>query len=256
MQRLVLKVGSAVLTQNGRIAHRRLDNLVEFISLLKKSYDVILVSSGAVAAGYTLLQLDKSIIANKQALASIGQPHLLSIYQNEFSKYGLISSQVLLEASIFNDNKRLNHAIDAIEVMLKNNVVPIINENDVTAVDELVFGDNDQLSAYITHYFNADLLTILTDIDGYYDKNPHENKDAKLKKIVDKIEPKSLEEIHSANSEFATGGIVTKLKAADFLLQNNKKMFLTSGFDLTYAKDFLLYKKQTNGTIFEKQKKG
>lgn len=250
MRRIVLKVGSAVLTQDGNVALDRLSNLVEFISLLKEKYDVMLVSSGAVAAGFSLLQLDKKIVANKQVLAALGQPLLLHTYRNEFKKYDILCSQVLLEASIFRDDTRLNHAKDAMEVMMQNNIVPIINENDVTATDELVFGDNDQLSAYVTNYFNADFLVILTDIDGYYDKNPHECSDAKLQKIVNEIEQSALEENHSANSEFATGGIVTKLKAADFLLKNNKSMFLSSGFNLTCAKDYLLFDNHTNGTLF------
>jgi glutamate 5-kinase len=251
MSRLVLKVGSAVLTQNGKIAHRRLDNLVEFISVLKTKYEVILVSSGAVAAGYTLVKLDKKDVANKQALASIGQPLLMGTYKHEFSKYDIVCSQVLLEATIFSDEKRLNHAKDAINTLLSNGVVPIINENDVTAVDELVFGDNDQLAAYVANYFDAGLLTILTDIDGFYDLNPHTNKDAKLLKEVNSIDPDELKATHSANSEFATGGIVTKLKAADFLIKNNKQMFLTSGFDLRFAKDYLLNGDHTKGTIFK-----
>jgi len=250
MRRLVLKVGSAVLTQDGKIAHRRLDNLVEFIARLKKDYEVILVSSGAVAAGYTLLKLDKSIVANKQALASIGQPLLMGTYKTEFLKYDIVCSQVLLEATIFEDSERLNHARDAINNLLKNGVVPIINENDVTAIEELVFGDNDQLAAYISYYFDADLLTILTDIDGFYDDNPHINKDAVLQKFVNQIDEELLNESHSANSEFATGGIVTKLKAAQFLMKNNMNMFLTSGFKLKYAKDYLLNNNHTNGTLF------
>jgi glutamate 5-kinase len=250
MQRLVLKVGSAVLTQNGKIAHKRLDNLVQLIIELKQKYDVILVSSGAVAAGYTILKLDKAELANKQLLASIGQPLLINIYSAEFIKYEILCSQVLLEASIFHDEVRLSHAKEAINNLLKHNIVPIINENDVRAVDELIFGDNDQLAAYITHYFGADLLTILTDIDGYYNDNPHINRDAELQKIVTTISQKELKATHSANSEFATGGIVTKLKAADFLIKNKKSMFLTSGFDLQYAKDYLLNSKHTNGTLF------
>ena len=253
MRRLVLKVGSAVLTQDGKIAHRRLDNLVEFITKLKEKYEVILISSGAVAAGYTVLKLDKSITSNKQALASLGQPFLMKIYQKEFRKYDILCSQVLIEATIFKDEDRLNHAKNAIEILLKNNVVPIINENDVTAVEELVFGDNDQLAAYVSYYFNADLLTILTDIDGFYDKNPHEYNDAKIQKVVTAILKKDLEAIHSANNEFATGGITTKLKAANFLMKNNKEMFLTSGFDLDYAKEYLLNNNHTNGTLFTKK---
>ena len=251
MKRIVLKVGSAVLTQNGKIAHRRLDNLVEFISNLKKKYEVILVSSGAVAAGYTKLQLNKKVIRNKQALASIGQPLLMAIYKTEFAKYDIIPSQVLLEATLFQDKTRLKHAKDAINTLLKNGVVPIVNENDVTAIDELVFGDNDQLSAHISYHFGADLLVILTDIDGYYDKNPHIYKDAKLQKIVISIDKSDLDAEDSANSEFATGGIVTKLKAADFLISNKKQMFLTSGFDLSYAKDYLLNNNHTKGTLFK-----
>ncbi len=254
MQRLVLKVGSAVLTQDGALALDRLLALVELIALLKEQgTEVILVSSGAVAAGYTLLQLDKHIIANKQALASIGQPLLLATYRRKFNKYNIICSQVLLEASIFKDNQRLNHAKDAIDTLLKNNVVPIINENDVTAVDELVFGDNDQLSAHITYHFNASLLVILTDIDGYYDDNPHVNKNAKLQKTVNKIDEELLNVEHSANSEFATGGIVTKLKAADFLLKNNKEMYLTSGFNLIHVKEYLLENKHNSGTLFTRR---
>lgn len=253
MQRIVLKVGSAVLTQDSKIAHRRLDNLVEFISSLQKKYDVLLVSSGAVAAGYTLVKLDKNVVANKQALASIGQPLLMHTYTTEFSKYDIVCSQVLLEATIFHDKKRLQHAKDAMNTLLANNVVPIINENDTTAIEELVFGDNDQLAAYVTNYFDADLLAILTDIDGYYDLNPHENPDAKLLKIVNHIDPSQLEANHSANSEFATGGIVTKLKAANFLLQNNKQMFLSSGFDLTNIKKFLLDGVHEVGTLFRRE---
>ena len=104
-----------------------------------------------------------------------------------------------------------------------------------------------------THYFNADMLTILTDIDGYYDDNPHTNKNAKLQKLVNNIEADLLNQTHSANSEFATGGIVTKLKAADFLIKNKSSMFLTSGFDLSFAKDYLLNFEHTNGTLFKEK---
>ncbi len=250
MRRIVLKVGSAVLTHNGTLALERLKNLVELIASLKEKYEVILVSSGAVAAGFSLLKLDKKVTANKQVLASLGQPLLLDTYRKKFAKYDILCSQILLEASLFDDQKRLKNAQEALQVMIDNNIVPIINENDVTATEELVFGDNDQLSAYITKFFYCDMLVILTDINGYHDKNPHEYKDAQLQKKVIKIDKKQLEAKQSANSEFATGGIVTKLKAADFLMKHNLNMFLTSGFDLTAAYDFLLNDDQTNGTLF------
>lgn len=252
MRRIVLKVGSAVLTQDGELALDRLSNLVEFINKLHKQGDeVILVSSGAVAAGYTLIQLDKTIISKKQTLAAVGQSLLMETYRRKFNRHNIVCSQVLLEASIFRDEVRLNHARDAINEMLANKIVPIINENDVTAIEELVFGDNDQLSAHITYHFDANLLVILTDIDGYYDDNPHLNKDAKLQKFVKSIDESLLTVEHTANSEFATGGIVTKLKAASFLLEKNKEMYLTSGFDLKYATEYLLENKHNSGTLFK-----
>jgi len=253
MSRIVIKVGSAVLTQDGTLALDRLSNLVEFIAKLKEqNNEIILVSSGAVAAGYTILKLDKSKVQNKQALASLGQPLLMDTYRRKFSKYNLNCSQVLLEATIFSDKNRLHHAKEAINVMLENNIIPIINENDVTAIDELVFGDNDQLSAHISYHFEADMLVILTDINGYYNDNPKTNPNAKLLKTVSSISKNELEATSTANSEFATGGIVTKLKAADFLLSNNKQMFLANGFDLTSIKKYMIEKIHESGTLFKK----
>ena len=250
MQRVVLKVGSAVLTEANSLSEVRLKNLIDFIAELKKFYDVILISSGAVAAGYTSLKLDKNIISNKQALASIGQPLLMKHYKKEFSKYHIICAQMLLTADDFDSRKRTEFAKNAIDVLLNNGVLPIINENDVTATEELLFGDNDRLAAHTTYYFDAELLVILTDIDGYYDDNPKVNKNAKLLKNISFIKKEELQANHTPNNEFATGGIVTKLMAADFLLKHNKKMFLSSGFDLSFARDFLLKQNHTRGTLF------
>lgn len=252
MKRLVIKVGSAVLTDNGKLAITRLCNLVELIAKLKNKYEVILVSSGAVAAGYTSLQLDKKIIQNRQALAAIGQPLLMKHYKNEFRKFEITCAQMLLIADDFDSRKRTAFAKGAIEILLENNILPIINENDVTATDELLFGDNDQLAAHVTHFFDADMLVILTDIDGYYDKNPRDFKDAILQKFMTDVSDESLEMRHTPNSEFATGGIVTKLKAAKFLLDRDKPMYLSSGFDLTYATEFLLNDNHLSGTLFKK----
>ena len=251
MRRLVVKVGSAVLTENNRLAKERMANLVEFLSQLHGHYQVILVSSGAVAAGYTKIKLDKSLVANKQALAAIGQPLLMRSYQKKFERFSINVAQVLLSADDFDSRKRTAHAKSAIEVLLANRVLPIINENDVTATEELVFGDNDQLSAHVTYYFGADMLAILTDIDGLYDKDPRKNTDAKLLKVVHKVPRELLEEECAPTHSFATGGIVTKLKAAKFLLDRGIPMFLGSGFDLRAARSFLLEKKHEGGTLFE-----
>ena len=117
-------------------------------------------------------------------------------------------------------------------------------------MDELVFGDNDQLAAYITHNFDADILTILTDIDGFYDLNPHEHKDAKLQKIVNKIDPALLRQNHSANSEFATGGIVTKLKAADYLIKNTDYNYLNKRLKFIEKGEALFYWFHTLNILF------
>ena len=251
--RIVIKVGTATLYQNEKLSNR-IDNLVEFLATLNKENEVILVSSGAVGAGYTKCKLDKNIISNKQALAAIGQPLLMREYKSRFEKYNQIVAQVLLTAQDFDSRKRTKNAKNMIEVLLKNKVIPIINENDAVSIDEIVFGDNDQLSAYVTHYFDAELLVILSDIDGLYDSNPKENKNAKLIKIVEKIDKEMLNTPYNPNDNFATGGIVTKLKAAEFLMQRGKNMFLASGFDLSDIKSFLLKNIHKKGTLFKGHK--
>ena len=253
MKRLVIKVGTAVLTQDGELAYERMQNLVKLIATLKneKNIDVILVSSGAVGAGYTSLKLDKSVLANKQTLAAIGQPKLMKTYQEMFEEFGITVAQMLFIADDFDSRKRSKNAKNVMEILLKNKVLPIINENDVISTEELI-GDNDQLAAYVTHYFKADMLSILTDIDGYYNKNPREFNDAKILKVVNEISEEELNKKPTANSKFATGGIVTKLKAADFLMQKNIPLYLTSGFDLKNAYEFLVDNIHISGTIFKK----
>lgn len=250
MKRLVVKVGSAVLSEQNRIAKDRMQALVDFIAKLKMQYEVILVSSGAVAAGYTELKLDKKILANKQALASIGQPILMNKYRKMFEHHHLIPSQILVTAANFNTLEESQKAKDTIETLLSHNVVPIINENDATATEELVLGDNDQLSAYAAHHFGADLLVILSDIDAYYDKDPRAYSDAKVRSRVEIITQEELIMEVTPNHNFATGGIVTKLKAADFLLKRKGAMFLASGFDLSDAHSFLVDHVHKGGSLF------
>lgn len=252
MKRLVIKVGSAVLREDNLLAVQRLNNLVDLIAKLKleKNLEVILVSSGAVAAGNTKLNLDRTKILNRQALAAIGQPLLMKHYKKRFSEFGLSCAQMLLVEEDFDSRKRSDNAKEVMEILLENNIIPILNENDVLANDELLFGDNDQLGAHAAHFFDADMLAILSDVDGLYDLNPHENNDAKMRKIVDYIADEELQMKYSPNSEFATGGIVTKLKAAKFLMQRGKKMYLSSGFDLTNAYDFLVNENHKSGTLF------
>ena len=173
------------------------------------------------------------------------------MYQEKFEKFGLLCSQVLLRADVFDSDEHMNHAKVAIDTLLENNVVPIINENDTVSVEELVFGDNDRLSAHVAHYFDASLLVILSDIDAFYDKDPNKYNDAKRRAVVNSIEESELNAEHTPNNEFATGGIVTKLQSADFLMKQDREMFLASGFDLSDVKAFLVDGEHKGGTLFK-----
>lgn len=254
MKRVVVKVGSAILTQNDTIAIDRMKNLVDFLVDLRKKYEVILVSSGAVAAGYTALKLDRSRLQNKQALASIGQPILMNKYAKKFAQHNVLTAQVLVTAANFSNSDETNRIKDTLDTLLSNGVIPIFNENDATTTKELVVGDNDQLSAFVAKYSGSDLLIILSDIDAYYDKDPRKYSDAKILKIVNEIDKEELVKEANPNNSFATGGIITKLKAASYLLDNSIDMVLCSGFDLSDIESLMLKSKHIGGTLFTKAK--
>ena len=250
MQRIVIKVGSAVLTEKNQIAKERMLNLVTLIANLRSKYKVILVTSGAVAAGYAALKLDKRKQIGRKALAAAGQPILMTSYKKKFDIYEIDTAQILLTEDDFDSRKRTRMFQDIINAHLTHDILPIINENDISSTPEQLFGDNDQLSANVAYATEADLLVILSDIDGYYDKNPKENSDAKIKKIVNEISEQSLSDASTPNDPFATGGIVTKLKAADYLMKKGKRMFLCNGYDLSSATSFLLHDEHVLGTLF------
>jgi glutamate 5-kinase len=252
--RIVVKVGSAVLTQDGVVAVDRMQALVEFLAELKKKHDVLLVSSGAVSAGYTRLKLDRTILSNKQALAAIGQPILLGKYAKMFSVFNILTSQVLVTAANLNKKDDIQRVKNTVDTLLSHGVIPIINENDATSTDELEVGDNDQLSAYIAKNTDADMLMILSDIDAYYDADPRAVLDAKVLKVVEEISEEELNREATPHDIFATGGIVTKLKAAAYLLDSNIDMFLASGFDLSDARSFAIQNIHKGGTLFRREK--
>jgi glutamate 5-kinase len=192
-------------------------------------------------------------LANKQALAAIGQPVLMDKYAKKFAKHEIITSQVLVTAANLKKEDDIKRIQNTINTLLHNGVIPIINENDATATDELEVGDNDQLSAYIAKHLNAELLVILSDIDAYYDSDPRVNADAKVLKIVNAISEDELSKDVTPNNLFATGGIVTKLKAAAYLLESNRETFLASGFDLSDVKSLLIEGVHAGGTLFTRQ---
>jgi len=252
IKRIVFKIGTSTLYENGKLTDR-MDNIAELLSSLNKKYEILLVSSGAVGAGYTKYPLDKTKLENKQALAAIGQPLLMKEYKKRFHKFNVNVAQVLLTAADLDSRKRTQYAKKMINVLLNNKVIPIINENDSVSVQEILFGDNDQLSAYVTYYFDADLLVMLSDIDAFYDENPKTNKNAKPISVVNEINDELLNQECNPNDTFATGGIVTKLKAAKFLMERGIPMYLTNGAKLERVCD-LLNGRQVNGTLFIKDK--
>lgn len=248
--RIVIKVGSAVLTEKNQIAKERMMNLVKFIAELSNMYNVVLVTSGAVAAGYSALKLDKRKQIGKKALAAAGQPILMTSYKKKFDIYKIDTAQILLTEDDFDSRKRTHYFQEIINAHLENDILPIVNENDITSTPEQLFGDNDQLSASVAIAIGADILVILSDINGYYDSNPKKNKDAKLRKIVNKLTLEELEDVSTPNNEFATGGIVTKLLAANLMMKKGREMLLCNGFDLSAASDYLIKGEHTECTLF------
>ena len=250
-KRIVIKVGSHVLSEHGALCDERMEALCGLIAELMAVYDVILVSSAAISAGQSKIDLKRDSVVHKQILAAVGQPHLMATYEKKMSVYAKKTAQLLLNAADFDSKHRSTHAKNLVFGLLELGILPIINENDATATAEIVYGDNDRLSADAALCFDAYMLVMLSDIDGYYDSNPSKNKNAKIRPVVNTINKAEIASAGGAGSEHGTGGIATKLMAASMLLAEGKKMFLASGFDLSAVRSFLLDGKQNGGTIFE-----
>ena len=250
-KRIVIKVGSHVLSEHGTLCDERMDALCGLIAELMGVYDVILVSSAAISAGQSKIDLKRDSVVHKQILAAVGQPHLMATYEKKMSVYAKKTAQLLLNAADFDSKHRSTHAKNLVFGLLELGILPIINENDATATAEIVYGDNDRLSADAALCFDAYMLVMLSDIDGYYDSNPSQNKNAKIRPVVNTINKAEIASAGGAGSEHGTGGIATKLMAASMLLAQGKNIFLASGFDLSAVRSFLLDNKQNGGTIFE-----
>ena len=240
-----------MLSEHGALCDERMDALCGLIAELMGVYDVILVSSAAISAGQSKIDLKRDSVVHKQILAAVGQPHLMATYEKKMSVYGKKTAQLLLNAADFDSKHRSTHAKNLVFGLLELGILPIINENDATATAEIVYGDNDRLSADAALCFDAYMLVMLSDIDGYYDSNPSKNKNAKIRPVVNTLSEAEIASAGGAGSEHGTGGIATKLMAASMLLAQGKKMFLASGFDLSAVRSYLLDDKQNGGTIFE-----
>jgi glutamate 5-kinase len=217
-RRLVVKVGTSTITHGtGKVNLYRMERLVrEIADLRNQGRDVLLVSSGAVGSGIGVLDYPgvPATIPLKQALAAVGQGTLLHIYEKLFGEYGIKIAQILLTRDVFDDRMRYLNARNTMLTLLEMGVVPIINENDTVAVEELKFGDNDRLSAMVACSINADLLVILSDIDGFYDRDPRSDNSAKLVSEINEITSEMEENSKSRGSSFSSGGMVAKLVAA------------------------------------------
>ncbi len=234
-RRIAVKIGSSTLTHSatGRLNIRRMEKLVRTISDIKNSgREVVLISSGAVAAGASKLSVshrDRSL-AQKQALAAVGQPELMRMYERLFATYGYNVGQILMTRDVVDDPHRLELARNTFMKLFELGCVPIVNENDSVSNEEMQFGDNDTLSAYVAAVAKADLLINLSDIDGLYDSDPHKNPDARL---ISRVEhPGDVESFAGdAGSCVGTGGMITKIRAAKIAGNAGIPMIITNGSD-------------------------
>ncbi|WP_412989764.1 glutamate 5-kinase [Pediococcus siamensis] len=237
-KRLVIKIGtSSLLYQNtNRLNLRAIERLAFVLSDLKnQGKEVVLVSSGAIGVGMGRLGLSvrPETIPEQQAVASVGQGELLGIYEREFQHYGKSVAQMLLTRDVLVYPQSKKNVSNAFQELLKMNVIPIVNENDAVSVDELdhktKFGDNDQLSAIVANLIDADLLIMLSDIDGFYSNNPLADPNAEMYHTVTKIDANIIQAAGGRGTQFGTGGMITKLKAAKRILNNHQTMVLANG---------------------------
>ena len=231
--RIVVKVGTSTLTYNtGRLNVRRTEELCKVLSDLKNSgNEVILVTSGAIGMGIGKLGLKNkpTDIPTKQAAAAVGQCELMYVYDRLFSEYNHTVSQILLTGDDFNHEDRYTNLINTMNRLLELGALPIINENDSVATNEIQVGDNDTLSAYVAKSINADLLVLLSDIDGLYTADPKKDKTAKLISVVDDINDDINSLAGGEGSLLGTGGMKTKLHAGEICMQAGVDMIITNG---------------------------
>jgi glutamate 5-kinase len=217
VKRVVIKIGSSVISNANGLDLDRIATLCDDVHQLRqRGYEVILVSSGAVAAGKADLGINgkPKTIPLKQAAAAIGQSRLMRAYKDALRLYGITAGQVLLTRDDLANRRRYLNARNTLMTLLEYGIVPIINENDTVVVDEIRFGDNDNLSAMTTNLAEAQLLVILSDVDGLYDSDPRYNPDACLISDIERITPEIEAMAGAEVTEFGTGGMTTKLKAA------------------------------------------
>lgn len=255
-KRIVVKVGTSTLThRTGRLNIRRVENLVKTLADLQNAgHEIVLVSSGAIALGMGKLGMTKrpQDTPGKQACAAVGQCELMYMYDKFFAEYSIVVAQVLLTKYVLLEDRR-QHVVNSMERLLSQGVIPIVNENDTVAIDELELevGENDSLAANVATIANADLLVIMSDIDGLYDKDPHVHEDARLIPEVGNITDDIRDLAGGAGSALGTGGMATKIKAVEIAHAADIDVVLMNGKNPRKLYD--LFEDKPVGTIFAKQ---
>lgn len=254
-QRIVIKLGTSTLAhKTGKLNIRRMTNLVRVISDLHNSgREIIMVSSGAVGLGAGKLGLPEKPkdTKTKQAVAAIGQCELMHVYDDMFAKYSITVAQILLTKAIINNPSHCENFMNTVEKLVGMDVIPIVNENDTIAIDELELeiGENDSLSALVAELSRADLLLILSDIDALYDDDPRSNPDAKPIPLVEKITPEIEAVAGGAGTSLGTGGMSTKITAAKIATNAGIDMIIMNGKDPEKLYD--LFEDKEIGTLFK-----
>jgi glutamate 5-kinase len=235
--RVVIKVGTNILSAGTQGIHRpRLIDLARQIACLNDDrHELILVSSGAIFAGRELLGLSptsqKRDVPHKQMLAAVGQGHLLALYQQIFQMYNLTVAQALLTRADLANRTRYLNARNTLQLLLKHRVIPIVNENDVVAIDEIKVGDNDNLSALVANLIEADLLIILTDQPGLFTADPRQDSNAQLVSSVTTIDEQIWAMAGSSSGDIGTGGMITKIEAAELATRSGVEVIIAAGHD-------------------------
>lgn len=250
--RIVVKVGTSTLAYStGMINIRHVEKLCRVLSDISNAgNEVILVSSGAIGMGVGKLSLPgrPDDIPTKQAAAAVGQCELMYVYDKQFGEYNHTVAQILLTGNVVHDKESLANFRATITRLLELGVIPVINENDSVSTFEMGIGDNDTLAAIVAQNINADKLVLMSDIDGLYSADPHKNKDASLIPLVEKITPELQAFATGAGSSLGTGGMATKIRAAEMCMQCGCQMQIVNGADPEILYDVMEGK--TVGTLF------
>ncbi len=254
IKRIVIKIGSSLLVEDGILRRNWLEKFAaDVVQIMAQKIEVVIVSSGAIALGRVVFGgKNKLTLEEKQAAAAIGQIELMSNYRDFFAKNKINVAQILLTASDCSARERYNNSQNTIATLLAKNIVPIINENDTVAVDEIKIGDNDRLAARVAQMISADLLILFSDIDGLYDKNPKIHSDARLISEVTKITKEVEEMAGGVSSSVGTGGMITKIVAAKMASMSGCETVITNGLVMNPLQKLLASKQ--NYTIFRSDK--